>query len=133
MAGTRDMIEGTSSSSTDAILTAPPPAIPPPVVPSEKTSSNKPGGKHTLFTHCPKDTICHVRSQTKITRAPCRRNPEKRAVRLQRAKEFCDIINADTKNVNGKNVSPSTSICSGRSRSGHPMDSMLYMQKYQCS
>ena len=30
-------------------------------------------GKHSVYTHFPKDRNCEIRKRTKITRAPCRR------------------------------------------------------------
>ena len=30
-------------------------------------------GKHSVYTHFPKDGNCEVRQRTKITRSPCRR------------------------------------------------------------
>ena len=88
---TERMIEETSSSSSDTI----PKAIPPLVSTSEKPSSNKPGGKHDLFAHFPKDSICEVCRQTKITIPPCERSPEHGADRLQRAEKFGDILRID--------------------------------------
>ena len=51
-------------------------------------------GKHSVFTHIPKDPNCEICPKTKITRAPCRRRAS--AV-MPRAEHFSDLISADTK------------------------------------
>ena len=45
-------------------------------------------GKHSVYTHFPKDRNCGICQRTKITRAPCRR---------PRAENFGDLITADHK------------------------------------
>ena len=51
-------------------------------------------GKHSVYTHFPKDRNCEICPRTKITRAPCRRRIG-RVVR--RAENFGDLITADHK------------------------------------
>ena len=51
-------------------------------------------GKHSVYTHFPKDRNCEICKRTKITRAPCRR-PNGGAV--PRAENFGDLITADHK------------------------------------
>ena len=102
---TEGMSEGASSSSTDAVPAEPPPAIPPPTSRLEKPSSNKPGGKHNLFKHSPKDPNCEICRQTVITRGPCKINPCHRADRQQRVDNFWDIIPADHVIVKEENES----------------------------
>ena len=46
-------------------------------------------GKHSVYTHFPKDRNCEICNRTKITRAPCRRRSGE-AVR--RAENFGDLI-----------------------------------------
>ena len=51
-------------------------------------------GKHSVYTHFPKDRNCEICQRTKITRAPCRtRNGEP----VPRAENFGDLITADHK------------------------------------
>ena len=51
-------------------------------------------GKHSVYTHFPKDRNCEICQRTKITRAPCRR----RICRVvPRAENFGDLITADHK------------------------------------
>ena len=102
---TEGMSEGASSSSTDAVPAEPPPAIPPPTSRLEKPSSNKPGGKHNLFKHSPKDPNFEICRQTMITRGPCKINPCHRADRQQRVDNFWDIIPADHVIVKEENES----------------------------
>ena len=53
-------------------------------------------GKHSVYTHFPKDRNCEICQRTKITRAPCRR----RIGRVEpRAEIFGDLITADHKIV----------------------------------
>ena len=53
-------------------------------------------GKHSVYTHFPKDRNCEICQRTKITRAPCRR----RIGRVElRAENFGDLITADHKIV----------------------------------
>ena len=51
-------------------------------------------GKHSVYTHFPKDRNCEICMRTKITRAPCRRRSGG-AVPL--AENFGDLITADHK------------------------------------
>ena len=51
-------------------------------------------GKHSLYTHFPKDRKCEICKRTKITRAPCRR---RNGEAVPRAANFGDLITADHK------------------------------------
>ena len=51
-------------------------------------------GKHSVYTHFPKDRNCEIWKRTKITRAPCRR---RNGGAVPRAENFCDLITADQK------------------------------------
>ena len=51
-------------------------------------------GKHSVYTHFPKDPNCEICQRTKITRAPCRRRS---GGAVPRAENFGDLIKADHK------------------------------------
>ena len=51
-------------------------------------------GKHSVYTHVPKDRKCEICKRTKITRAPCRRRNGEAA---PRAENFGDLITGDHK------------------------------------
>ena len=51
-------------------------------------------GKHSVYTHFPKDRNCETCKRTKITRAPCRRRI---GGAVRRAEIFDDLITADHK------------------------------------
>ena len=51
-------------------------------------------GKHSVYTHFPKDRNCEICKRTKITRAPCRR---RNGEAVPRAVNFGDTITADHK------------------------------------
>ena len=51
-------------------------------------------GKHSVYTHFPKDRNCEIFKRTKITRAPCRR---RNGGAVPRAEKFGDLITADHK------------------------------------
>ena len=51
-------------------------------------------GKHSVYTHFPKDRNCEICRRTKITRAPCRRHI---GGAVPRAEKFGDLITADHK------------------------------------
>ena len=51
-------------------------------------------GKHSVYTHFPKDRNCVICQRTKITRDPCRRRNEGSVLR---AENFGDLITADHK------------------------------------
>ena len=51
-------------------------------------------GKHSVYTHFPKDRNCEICQRTKITRAPCRRRI---GGAVPRAENFGDLIAADHK------------------------------------
>ena len=51
-------------------------------------------GKHSVYTHVPKDRNCEICQRTKITRAPCRR---RNGGAVLRAEHFGDLITADHK------------------------------------
>ena len=49
-------------------------------------------GKHSVYTHFPKDRNCEICKRTKITRATCRR---RNGGAVPRAEKLCDLITAD--------------------------------------
>ena len=51
-------------------------------------------GKHSIYTHFPKDRNCDICLRTKITRVPCRR---RNGEAVPRAENFGDLITADHK------------------------------------
>ena len=51
-------------------------------------------GKHSVYTHFPKDRNCEICKRTKITRAPCRR---RNGEAVPRAANFDDLLTADHK------------------------------------
>ena len=51
-------------------------------------------GKHSVYTHFPRDRNCEICKRTKITRAPCRR---RNGEAVLRAENFGDLITADHK------------------------------------
>ena len=51
-------------------------------------------GKHSVYTHSPKDRNCEICKRTKITRSPCRR---RNGEVVPRAANFGDLITADHK------------------------------------
>ena len=51
-------------------------------------------GKHSIYTHFPKDRDCDVCLKTKITRAPCRKST---GAAIARAENFAYLITADHK------------------------------------
>ena len=51
-------------------------------------------GKHSVYTHFPKDRNCEICKRTKITRAPCRRRYGEAVLR---AENFGDLMTADHK------------------------------------
>ena len=72
---------------------------------SHKSSSHEPSleptaarsadlGKHSVYTHFPKDRNCEICQRTKITRAPCRRHI---GGAVPRAEKFGYLITADHK------------------------------------
>ena len=64
-------------------------------VSSEPTTKRREDlGKHSVYTHFPKDRNCEICKRTKITRAPCRR---RNGEAVPRAVNFGDLITADHK------------------------------------
>ena len=51
-------------------------------------------GKHSVYTHFPKDRDCEICQRTKITKAPCRR---RNSGAVLRAENIGDLITADHK------------------------------------
>ena len=51
-------------------------------------------GKHSVYTHFPRDPKCEIRKRIKITRGPCRKRI---GTAITRAKSFGDLITADHK------------------------------------
>ena len=97
----REGISEGASSSTDDVPT---PAKPPLMRTSARPSLNKPGGKHNLHTHFPKDPKCDVCKRTKITRAFCKKNCG-RTRRSSNAENIKAFIAADQKAFNEENDS----------------------------
>ena len=56
-------------------------------------------GKHSVYTHFPKDRNCEICKRTKITRAPCRR---RNGEAVPRADKIGDLITADHKVLSDK-------------------------------
>ena len=64
-------------------------------VSSEPTTKRREDlGKHSVYTHFPKDRNCEICKRTKITRAPGRR---RNGGAVPRAEKFSDLITADHK------------------------------------
>ena len=64
-------------------------------LPMEPRAKVEPGsGKHSVYTHFPKDPNCDICLKTKITRASCRRRT---CTVVPRAEHFGDLITADHK------------------------------------
>ena len=64
-------------------------------VSSEPTSKRREHlGKHSVYTHFPKDRNCETCQRTNITRAPCRR---RNGGAVPRAENVCDLITVDPK------------------------------------
>ena len=69
---------------------------------SSRESSSEPrgtvvSGKHSIYSHFPKDRNCDICLKTKITRAPCRKRT---GTVVPRAVNFGDLITADHKVLN---------------------------------
>ena len=84
-------------------------------------------GKHSVYTHFPKDRNCEICKRTKKTRAPCRR---RNGEAVPRAEKFGDLITADHKVLSDS--------CESRNNhryavvvqdSSHPMDPGVSVQK----
>ena len=69
--------------------------------PSLETTSKRSEdlGKHSVYTHFPKDRNCEICQRTKIARAPCRRRI---GGAVPRAQNFGDLITADHKVLSEK-------------------------------
>ena len=84
-------------------------------------------GKHSVYTHFPKDRNCEICKRTKITRAPCRR---RNGEAVPRAANFGDLITADHKVLSDNCESrKQSSICSRGAGSSHSMDPIVSVQK----
>ena len=88
-------------------------------------------GKHSFYTHFPKDRNCEICKRTKITRAPCRRS---NGGAVPRAEKFGDLITADHKvlsdNCESRKQSPIRSRGAGLS---HSLDPGISVQKKKTS
>ena len=83
-------------------------------------------GKHSVYTHFPKDRNCEICKRTKITRAPCRR---RNGEAVPRTANFGDLITADHKVPKRRlRISKQSSIRSRGAGLGHPMDPGLSVQ-----
>ena len=84
-------------------------------------------GKHSVYTHFPKDRNCEICKRTKITRAPCRR---RNGEAVPRAANFGDLITADHKvlsdNCESRNNHRYSVVVQ---RSSHSMDPGVSVQK----
>ena len=84
-------------------------------------------GKHSVYTHFPKDRNCVICQRTKITRAPCRR---RNGEAVPRAVNFGDLITADHKvHKRQLRVSKQSSIRSRGAGSSHSMDPGVSVRK----
>ena len=63
-------------------------------------------GKHSVYTHFPKDRNCEICKRTKITRAPCRRRNGEAVPRA----EFFGVLIAKVHKVLSENVNLETII-----------------------
>ena len=83
-------------------------------------------GKHSIYTHFPKDRNCEICQRTKITRAPRRRRI---GGAVPRAENFGALITANHKVLcEGLWISKQSSICSRGWGLGHPMDPVVSVQ-----
>ncbi len=84
-------------------------------------------GKHSVYTHFPKDQNCEICKRTNITRAPCRR---RNGEAVPRAVNFGDLITADHKvlsdNCESRNNHRYAVVVAG---SSHSMDPGVSVQK----
>ena len=81
-------------------------------------------GKHSIFTHFPKEKDCDICLRTKITRGPCRRRT---CTAVLRAEKFGDLITADHKVLSDN--------CESRNNHRHAVvvqDFGYSMESYQC-
>ena len=83
-------------------------------------------GKHSFYTHFPKDRNCETCKRTKITRAPCRR---RNSGTVPRAAKFGDLITADHKVLSDNlRISKQSTMCSRGAGLSHSMDPSIYVQ-----
>ena len=95
----------------------------------QNPTSKKSGGKHNLFTHFPKDTICEVCRRTKVTRAQCRRSPDERADRMKIVERCGDHDNSRPHGSRRRTrIWTASQICSGRARPGDATDPKISME-----
>ena len=72
-------------------------------LPMESRAKIEPGsGKHSVYTHFPKDPNCDICLRTKITRDPCRRRG---GTVVPKAEQFGDLITADYKIISEESES----------------------------
>ena len=84
-------------------------------------------GKHSVYTRFLKDRNCETCQRTKITGAPCRRRS---GGAIPRAENFRDLITADHKVLSNKlRISKQSSVFNRGAGLGHPMDSVISVQK----
>ena len=82
-------------------------------------------GKHSVYTHFPKNRNCEICQRT-ITRAPCRR---RNGGAVPRADNFGDLITADHKVLSKKlRISKQSPVCSRGAGLSHPMDPGISVQ-----
>ena len=90
----------------------------------ESRAKVEPGlGKHSVYTHFPKDPNCDICLKTKITRASCRRRA---GIVVLRAEKVGDSTTADHKILSEVNL-VTISICRGGTRFGNAVVTILPM------
>ena len=82
-------------------------------------------GKHSVYTHFPKERHCEICRRTKITRAPCRRRS---GGAVLRAEFFGDLITADHKVLSESCESRNNHRYAIVVGLGHPMDPVVSVQ-----
>ena len=83
-------------------------------------------GKHSVYTHFPRDRNCEICKWTKITRAPCTR---RNGGAVLRPENFGDLITADHKVLSDNCESLNNHLYAGRGAGlGHPMDPGISVQ-----
>ena len=84
-------------------------------------------GRHSVYTHFPKDRNCEICHRTEIKRVPCRR---RNGGAVPRAENVGDLITADHKVLSEKlSISKQSSICNRGAGSSHSMDPGVSVQK----
>ena len=83
-------------------------------------------GKHSIYTHFPKDRNCEICQRTKITRAPCRRRIGRV---VPRAENFGWFDYSRSQNCQWRMwISKQSSICNRGTRLSYPTDPVVSVQ-----